>query len=76
VLASIDLPAIEKRLETVAKDVVDNDPKRLRARIAELERTGGGSQEDNKRAEEASSDRARLTDTRRASQTSRAFRPV
>jgi uncharacterized protein len=43
VLASIDVPAIEKRLETVAKDVVENDPKRLRARIAELERSGGSA---------------------------------
>lgn len=39
VLAAIDLPAIQARLEKLAKEAVDNDPKRLRARIAELERT-------------------------------------
>lgn len=38
VLANIDLPAIQQRLETVAKEAVENDPKRLRAKIAEMER--------------------------------------
>ncbi len=38
VLANIDLPTIQARLETVAHDAFENDPKRLRARIAELER--------------------------------------
>lgn len=38
VLANIDLPAIQTRLEVVAKEVLENDPKKLRARIAELQR--------------------------------------
>ena len=38
VLANIDLPTIQKRLDTVAKDVLENDPKRLRAQIAELQK--------------------------------------
>jgi uncharacterized protein len=38
VLANIDLPAIQARLETVAKETLENDPKRLRARIAELQK--------------------------------------
>lgn len=38
VLANIDLPAIQQRLETVAKETLENDPKRLRAKIAELEK--------------------------------------
>lgn len=38
VLARIDLPSIQERLEKVAADVFQNDPGRLRARIAELER--------------------------------------
>ncbi len=38
VLADIDLPTIQARLETVAHDAFENDPKRLRARIVELER--------------------------------------
>jgi hypothetical protein len=38
VLAPIDLPAIQERLQVVAKEVLENDPKKLRARIAELER--------------------------------------
>lgn len=38
VLASIDLPSIEERLHAVSKDALDNDPKRLRAKIAELEK--------------------------------------
>lgn len=38
VLASIDLPSIEQRLQAVSKDALDNDPKRLRARIIELEK--------------------------------------
>jgi uncharacterized protein len=37
VLATIDLPAIEAKLKTVAADLAGSDPKRLRARIAELE---------------------------------------
>lgn len=36
-LAPIDLPVIEKRLEDVARDVLDNDPRRLKMRIIELE---------------------------------------
>jgi len=36
-LAKIDLPAIEERLKAVAADLTENDPKRLRARLAELE---------------------------------------
>jgi len=38
VLAKIDLPAIQERLEQVAADVYQNDPARLRKRIADLER--------------------------------------
>jgi DNA helicase HerA-like ATPase len=41
VLAPIDLPAIQERLEVVAKEVLENDPKKLRMRIAELERKAG-----------------------------------
>ena len=37
-LAPIDLPAIQERLQVVANEVLENDPKKLRARIAELER--------------------------------------
>lgn len=38
VLANIDLPAIQQRLETVAKETLENDPRRLRAKIAELQK--------------------------------------
>ncbi len=38
VLANIDLPSIHARLEAVAKEAVENDPKRLRARLAQLEK--------------------------------------
>ena len=38
VLAEIDRDAIGMRLKAVAQEAIDNDPKRLRARIAELER--------------------------------------
>lgn len=38
VLAAIDRDAIAARLKAVAQEAIDNDPKRLRARIAELER--------------------------------------
>ena len=38
VLAPIDREAIAGRLKAVAQDAIDNDPKRLRAKIAELER--------------------------------------
>jgi uncharacterized protein len=38
VLATIDLPAIEAKLKTVAADLGASDPKRLRARIGELEK--------------------------------------
>lgn len=38
VLAKIDLPTIQSRLEAVAADAFQNDPARLRQRIAELER--------------------------------------
>lgn len=38
VLAEIDRNAIATRLKAVAQEAIDNDPKRLRARIAELER--------------------------------------
>jgi hypothetical protein len=37
VLAKIDLPAIERRLQEVAADIVGNDPKKLRERITQLE---------------------------------------
>jgi hypothetical protein len=37
-LKPIDLAAVRGRLEAVAKDIVENDPRRLKARIAELER--------------------------------------
>ncbi len=37
-LAPIDLKGVAKRLEQVGKEVLANDPARLRARIAELER--------------------------------------
>jgi hypothetical protein len=62
VLARIDLPAIESRLEAVAKDAVDNDPKRLRARIAELEKAKGGKvdQEAIRKAEEAAEVRGKV----------------
>lgn len=43
VLANIDLPSIQARLETVASDAFNDDPKRLRARIAELERAAKSS---------------------------------
>lgn len=38
VLANIDLASIQNRLESVASDAFNDDPKRLRARIIELER--------------------------------------
>lgn len=54
VLAKIDLPSIQARLDAVAKDVVDNDPKRLKARIAELELAKGKpDQEAIRKADEA-----------------------
>lgn len=39
VLASIDLPTIQSKLESVASDAFANDPGRLRKRIAELEKS-------------------------------------
>lgn len=39
VLATIDLPAIQARLGKLAKEAVENDPRRLRARIIELEKS-------------------------------------
>jgi hypothetical protein len=60
VLARIDLPAIQARLETVAKEAVENDPKRLRARIAELEKAKGGiDAEALRKAEEAAERRGK-----------------
>lgn len=38
VLAPIDMDTIGKKLEQTAQDILNDDPKRLRARIAELER--------------------------------------
>lgn len=38
VLAKIDQEGIQNKLETVAAEILNEDPKRLRARIAELER--------------------------------------
>lgn len=38
VLANIDLPTIQARLETVAHDAFENDPKRLRAKLADLQK--------------------------------------
>lgn len=38
VLANIDLPTIQARLETVAHDAFDNDPKRLRAKLLEVQK--------------------------------------
>jgi hypothetical protein len=37
-LRPLDVDALRGKLETVAKEAVENDPKRLKARIAELER--------------------------------------
>ena len=41
VLAKIDHGEIGQRLAAVAKDVEENDPKKLKAKIAELEKSGG-----------------------------------
>jgi hypothetical protein len=38
-LKPIDLAAVRGKLEIVAKEAIENDPKRLKARIAELERS-------------------------------------
>jgi len=37
-LKPIDLAAVRGKLETVAKEAIENDPRRLKARIAELEK--------------------------------------
>jgi len=65
VLAPIDLEAIATRLQSVSAAALADDPKRLRARIAELERQAKGiavptaSREDIKAAETRGFDRGR-----------------
>lgn len=44
VLAPIDVDAVQARLEVVAKDAIENDPKRLKAEIASLKRQMAGMQ--------------------------------
>ncbi|NOG70497.1 helicase HerA domain-containing protein [Roseicella sp. DB1501] len=60
VLAKIDLPAIQARLELATSDAAENDPKRLKARIAELEKAKGKPDADAlRKAEEAGYARGR-----------------
>lgn len=61
VLAKIDLPAIEERLASVAQEAAQNDPKHLRAQLAELQRAKGKPDADAlRKAEEAGYARGRL----------------
>ncbi|MGE4043359.1 MAG: ATP-binding protein [Acetobacteraceae bacterium] len=53
-LAGIDLPGIQERLASIVQDAAENDPKRLRARVAELERSRQPDPSTIKAAEEAS----------------------
>ncbi len=64
VLAKVDLPAIQAKLQTVTRQAIDNDPRELKKRIAELEKklSAGGVKADPQelaRAEQAGFERGR-----------------
>lgn len=81
VLAPIDLDAIAARLQTVSATALADDPKRLRARIAELERAQktaapSASREDLKSAEERGYNQGFQAAQREADRAHAAFKKV
>lgn len=56
-LTALDATALGERMDTIRQEAMANDPKRLKARIAELEKSAGATPEDVETARKAGYDK-------------------